>query len=297
MTFRQVFFLLLTLHLLSFNLVANELGVVKYEYGRRESLNDSFLPGNVNAIYKYEYPYGFERGYFPTSDIENREIKKEHAISVLLSVKKNNDYVIATVTIKNNGSKSYYSSPYSLPWYNTNPDGSKTSSICWESFHVTTSNILLHFFGLTCDGGDSNKSEWREIKSQESISFNTTLNDVYELPTDKRIYEITTSNYTLVNDEWFYQRSIKELLFSILNVDSTKICPISQHVVYAHRDERICESYNDNFSGIEEVLYRAGINGESNENEISIRSEPVVIEIDGSKIQSLYERYPYKRKN
>jgi len=216
-------------------------------------------------------------------------------VSVLLSVKKNNDHVIATVTIKNNGDKSYYSTPYSLPWYNTNPDGSKTSSVCWESFHVTTSNVLLHFFGLKCDGrGDFNKNEWREIKPQESISFNTTLNDVYEFPIGKRLYEITTSNYTLVNDEWFFQRSINELLFPILNMNAAKICPVSQDIVYIYREEQICVTYYDNFSGIGEVLYHAGIDGESNENEISIRSEPVMIEIDGSKIRSLYDSYPYK---
>ncbi|WP_330986296.1 MULTISPECIES: hypothetical protein [Enterobacterales] len=279
----------------SLNSFANQLTVLKYGYGKREDYNGQYLPGKLILIDPSGVSLRFSGGDLSTSDMENRNIQKRHKIFVRLSINKIKNNVLATVKIINNSNESYYMTPMSLPFSMTAPDGSETSVLCWDSFQLTTDNIMLYSFNANCHhGGNFERREWRKIKSHESKIFSTNLNHNYEFLADKRTYEIVTSNYFLVNDGWFIQRSINDLIFSILNMDAAKVCPLTRDVFYIYKTERLCGTYFDDYAGIQSMLNYAGITGENHDNEISIRSEPVTIEIDGSKIKSLYDKYPYK---
>lgn len=276
---------------------ANELTKLKYSYGRRELLSDlSYKPGYIYPLESGKYPYEFIGRYFSTSSIENRRLENEHGIFMNMSVKKQHDNIVAVTKISNRGSESYFIRNATFPQHFDDGNGLTSLMQCWSNVIITTDDIMLYFFGSTCDGLSLDRNEWTEIKPHDVLEVTTVLNESFEFLTDKRRYEIFSSDYWMVKESWFVQRSINELLFPILNMNAAQTCPVSREVFYIYKEERICESYFDNFSGIAEVLYRAGINGESNDNEISIRSEPVMIEIDGSKIRSLYDSYPYKRK-
>ncbi|WP_330985860.1 MULTISPECIES: hypothetical protein [Enterobacterales] len=281
----------------SVELFASELTLLKYNYGRRELLLDStFKPGYIYPLEERRDGSEFVGWYLSTSNSENTRIKKEHFISIDLSIKKEQNNIVAITNIQNSGRDSFFITNTSFPHEDINPDGSKTSTLFWSSVLITTDNIMLKYLGGSPNfGGLSlDRDDWTEIKPNKMLSFVTVLNDNFEFLIDKRRYDIVTSDYWMVKENWFIQRSINDLIFSILNMDAAKVCPLTRDVFYIYKTERLCGTYFDDYAGIQSMLNYAGITGENHDNEISIRSEPVTIEIDGSKIKSLYDKYPYK---
>lgn len=284
---------------ISFPSMSSSLTVLKYNYGRRESLDNSkYMPGTIYLIDDRIYPWVFIGAYLRTSNIENRSIKNKHDITLDLSVKQIDGDVLATINILNNGKESFFIENSFFPHTYTHEDGSTTSELSWSSVLINTDNIMLHFFGNTCCGGISeDQRDWTEIKSDKALSFITVLNDNFEFLTDKRRYEIVSSNYWMVKDDWFTERSIWQSLFSIFNMTMAQVCPVASEVFYVYKEERICKSNFNTYIGIRELLDRVGIDGSNSDNELFIRSEPVTIEIDGSKIRSLFTRPPYNGKS
>ncbi|WBM70831.1 hypothetical protein OH773_00755 [Buttiauxella sp. WJP83] len=285
--------------IISFPSMSSSLTVLKYNYGRRESLDNSkYMPGTIYLIDDRIYPWVFIGAYSPTSDIENRSIKNKQNISLDLSVKQIDGDVLATVNIFNHGKESFFIKNLSFPYTHTHEDGSTTSDLSWPSVIINTDNIMLHFFGNTCCGGISeDQRDWTEIKPDKVNSFTTVLNDSFDFLTDKRRYEIVTSNYVMVKENWFTERSIWQSLFPILNMTIAQVCPVTRKVFYVYKEGRICESNFNTYTGVRKLLDRVGINGRNKDNELSIRSEPVTIEIDGSKVRSLFTRPPYNGKS
>lgn len=276
--------LFLCFALMPFQSCANDFSLLKYTYGQREKDGWIFLPGRLVST-KSGGLWAIANSSVSESTGNNKDVSMTLAIEVI------GGDILAHVKINNESEISYYVQGLSIPWDVSSSDGTKTSVLCWSSFQIISNNIKLSFLGSICDSGSNlDKSEWYEIEPHKSLAFTTSLNDNYEFLTDKRVYEIVTSRYTLVNDNWFIQRSINDLIFSIFNMDAAKICPVTRKIYYGYRKEDICETYFNDVDGIMFLLYSVGITGENHDNEISIRSEPVTIEIEGSKIKSLYDR-------
>lgn len=272
--------------LLSFQLVAGDLTVMKYGYGKRGFNGTDYEKAEVHFLNeKYdEYTvFDFKKIY------KNTKFNADIGLSI---EQKNND-VLATVTIKNLGTKTFYIRKIEFPLYlsseKPNKHGVAKSMSCGSGFFVTTSNILLDYLGSMCDyGGNFDKEDWAEFQAGETFSYTVMLNDSFEFFHDKKNYEIGTAEYNLVNDEWFLDRDIYNYLFSIFDVELYD-CYLKGNVKYIYKKNKICQRYYFRDKGMEKTFDMISFDGINNDNEINIMSNQVSVGIDGRKIKSLFD--------
>ncbi|WP_163351179.1 hypothetical protein [Klebsiella aerogenes] len=182
--------------LLSLPAKSNDLTVMKYEYGMREWDGHKYDKGIVYSLPTYHTRYII-------SDIENINIKNNLNVTLDLSIKEEQRVILATVRFKNDGASSLF-----IP--------KRSFSSLSRNFLITTDNIMLKYLGGRFDyGGDFERDDWIEVPPKKMASFTQILNENYEFLPGKRLYNIGSLEYTVVNEGWFIDKSIYNKLISI----------------------------------------------------------------------------------
>ncbi|HKM97930.1 MAG TPA: hypothetical protein VJY99_14725 [Buttiauxella sp.] len=264
--------------------IAGDLTIVKYGYGLKGRGEIKYEDIVVHPIYFTKNPY------YPSSfQVDNN---RKFNTSIKLAIQRKGKESWATVTIKNLGAKSFYIRGLEFPSIPPNQIKNKnlTFMLCGRNFIITTGNILLDYLGGVCDyRGDFVKSEWTKFAPNVSLSYTVILNDNSKFFSDKTRYNIGTTEYGLVNDDWFIERSIFDYFFSILDMNPSN-CHISDGKRYIFPEDRICNYYFYDKKDIKYIFDQFNFTGVNKENEFSIRSNLVSVEIDGSNAKSFYDK-------
>ncbi|EAN4680372.1 transposase, partial [Salmonella enterica] len=162
------------------------------------------------------------------------------------------------------------------------------------NFIITTDDILLKYLGGRFDyGGDFERDDWIEVHPKKTIFFTQVLNDNYEFLPGKRIYNIGSLEYAVVNEGWFIDKSIYSNLISITKPKADN-CHVKEKASYVLKKRLLCMSHlRGKELSLEQILGSFGfhnfytINGNKS---FRIRTDQIVVEIDGDKISSLYEK-------
>jgi len=266
--------------------MANDLVILKHEFGRRGWINGHYENAEI-------YPLSKPSVTSSISILENKEAKSINKVSLDLSVKVKNNDVLATIKFQNRSDESYFIIKNHLPNdYLILPSDTETpisSIFCGLVFNVTTNDVKLFFFGNTCGyPGDLDHDEWLEIPARKGFSFTIRMNDyIYFLPGEKA-YNIESSNFFIVTEKWFIQKSINEKLFNIFTPYSHE-CQQRNGIHYIYHENEICES--DYISDeLESFMQRFNFNGENESYSFKIRTDEVSVVINGDHLHSLYDK-------
>lgn len=251
----------------------------RYGYGLRkwnESLNkyDKAMVSDHGGIY---YHYNI-------SDSKSKLEQSKRGIYVHLEVRQEGSNVIAEVNFYNRSHHSYFIFKNNIGLSN----GDGFYPLCDDAFMVTTEGIRLDYLGMFC-AFDSNqyideKINWLEIPAGNAYSFTINLNDVYNFLPEKRRYNIGSLEYIIVNNDWFTEQLIYGYygtLFSIL--DWQYMCKVNEGGNYIEK-RWLCESdaARDDKSA-QSFLRRFDYDGLDRGNYFKIRTNQVVIDVDGDK--------------
>lgn len=249
---------------ISFEIVASDLNVIKYGYGLRGRDSSEY---EKLVIHPLDYQINDSVFNFQGGSKNNK-----FNVSIALSVEQENSSVIGIVNIKNLGSEIFYIK-YIDP-----------------SLRITTGNIMLDYLGALVDyGGDFEKSEWTEFPPGKELLLTIIINNNYEFFADKKYYDFVTSKYEIVNDKWFLEHDIYELLFSSINLGAYD-CDLVDNPRYIYLKRFICVNYHYYEGEIKNMFNRFNFDGISKDNQLFIKSNQVNIEVNGSKLKSLYDR-------
>ncbi|WP_330986211.1 MULTISPECIES: transposase [Enterobacterales] len=261
---------------------------IKYGYGK-----DKF--GNVNITYEPElyllkdslsyrellkknsdstvrdiYPY------YSISIFDNQMVKRNNNINVTLSVQKSKGKVLALVRFYNKSGRSYYVHRNFLPSH---------GSMCDSAFLITTDNIKLDYLGRHCqyesDGIKYIRSNREEIKPGKSYSFFYTLNKEYEFLPGKHQYNIGSLEYSLVTDEWFIEYDIYVLMFRMFY--GYAYCPELTYDYVVLNRRWYCTSSGPEESELRYFLEQLGFDGGRSKSSFEIRTNQVIVTINGTK--------------
>lgn len=218
---------------------------------------------------------------FRTSDSENKSTQAKRQFYVHLSLHQKNKYLQATVSFQNKSNKSYFvhrkglivlHDPYFYP-------------LCSDVFSITTDGIILHFLKSACIYfiEDENK-HWKEIPAGKNYSFTVNLNEAYAFPYGNRRYNIGSKEYDVVTKEWFHELNIFTLMFSILEWRIS--CRVNKNISHIERLINDCEQEETSFKY---HLERIGIRRENSNNQFNIRTNQVIIYINGEELKHSYD--------
>ncbi|WBM70190.1 hypothetical protein OH773_18900 [Buttiauxella sp. WJP83] len=266
--------------------MANNLITIKHEFGKRGWVENHYEKAEI-------YPISDSQDEDSFSGYDNAKIKFKRKTSFNISIEEKNNNALATIKFHNNSNESYFFIKNHLPYnYLMLPSHSKipvSPLFCGRTFGVTTADIRLFFFGNTCGyPGDLGRDEWQEIPSGKGFAFTTTLNDyIYFMP-GKKSYNFESSNFYIVTEKWFTEKSINEELFSIFT-SPTDICQTRENPRYIYNEDKICEpDYTPR--ALESFMQRFDFNGKNKDYSFEIRTNEVSAEIDGTHLNSLYDK-------
>jgi len=266
--------------------IANDLVILKHEFGRRGWVDGHYENAEI-------YPLSKSKVTSSISNYENKEAKSLRKVSLDLSVKQKNNDVLATIKFKNRSDESYFFIKNNLPYdYLTLPSNAKTPIsplFCGLIFNVTTNDVKLFFFGSTCGyPGDLEHDEWLEIPARKGFSFTTRMNDyLYFLP-GERAYNIDSSEFFIVTEKWFIEKSINKSLFNILTTYSWG-CQLRKNIHSIFHGNERCEP--DYISDeLESFMHRFNFNGKNANYSFKIRTNQVSVVINGDHLHSLYDK-------
>lgn len=232
--------------------------------------------------------------YYTISKNESQYNQDKNKIYFHLSVHQKKNIVAATVVLSNKSQRSYFVHRLTLP---LDVNGGPYSSLCSGVFIPIMDNIQLDFLKKTkCSFGEwKNKSVWHEILPGKELSFDVTLNDYYAFLPGIHRYNIGTVEFTIVNQEWFTEQYIYEYFLSIMNWRAERECtnPIDKitYGIEKWRVWRICGPYSG-LGLFQDFLARFGYHG-GNDNIFKIRSNQVVVTIDGDRASPPYSLRNY----
>lgn len=278
--------LLITFTLHSLHLVAGDLTVMEYGYGKREWIDNKYNSAEIHPLFTRYPPYSI-------FDIHQLRNDDQFNASIKVTVTTENNNVLALVNIKNSGLSSFYIRKIAFPIILSSATYDKNrniaSQLCSMSIFVTTGSTVLDYLGGRCNyGGNFEKEDWVEFTPGMTFTHTVILNDNFEFFPDRRYYNVGTSDYDMVNEKWFLDRSIYDHFFSILEINQYE-CHLTNDIQYIFLKEDICDVYYGARTNIKKLFYRLHFTGINEHNEFTLRSRQVNLEIDGSKIKSLYD--------
>ncbi|HBA6820089.1 TPA: hypothetical protein J1W43_003791 [Escherichia coli] len=266
--------LMVLLFFISLNTTANDLIVMKHEYGRRGWDGEKYEKASI-----YPLPEQYPR--YSVSDAENIKTKRLINVVLDLSITKERDSILAVVRLKNNSNKHIFIREIEFSALSMN-------------FLITTDNILLKYLGGRFDyGGNFDRNDWVELYPGKMISLTQKLNDNYEFLPGKRLYNIGSLEYSVVNEQWFIERSIFKNLISVISPE-TNSCNVRENTPLVLKERWLClPDYGEREVSLEKLLKdlefytfdTIDVN-----NSFRIRTNQVLVEIDAGKISSLYEK-------
>ncbi|ECF3155635.1 hypothetical protein ACVUCS_004460 [Salmonella enterica subsp. enterica] len=285
--FNVVFFIFI---LTSWHCVAGVPTVTKkYEYGYKYKDEygfnvlrgrPEFHPLTNNEEYTFLSP-----GYL-FNDVKNRQIQLRTNMFVVLLIEGiRNGRLKLTTQLINKSNKSYFIHSIFLTLFKVNSNDGYSSS-CRQDLLIVTKSARLEYMGTFCHGYDDSpdSGDWVELVPGKIYSMSMYLdNTLYTFPSGHRMYSIGTLEYPFVDAQWFSHQRINYSTFNILKwryeckVDRRKNYLISLNVCI--NNTSIIE---DNFYKFIQ-LYTVDDNGTS-QHEFKIRSEQILIDIDGSEL-------------
>lgn len=235
------------------------------------------------------------------SDDESAVEQKRHDLYANLTVRQEGQYVLATVTFKNKSIQPYYIHKSRLPGEN----GTDFYPLCGNTFSIRADDIHLDYIGNRCQFTDNCFGElanWYEISPGEEYQFTVKLNDFYidintntyaygyVFPEGVKRYNIGSLEYSIVNEKWFIEQSMYELIFDILDF-KYQYCKgdRANHVIEIHD---LCSIY---YSETPSVFYferyLKDLNGNNfGDTYFEIRTNQVILNIDGGTLLSPYSK-------
>lgn len=256
--------------IVSFQTTANNLNVMKYEYGKRGWDGSKYEKANIHQLSNKYISYSI-------SDLENTNTKRNLHITFDLYIKNKNNSILSIIVLRNHGDKSIFIPEISFSALSMN-------------FLITTNNIILEYLGGRFDyRGDFERTDWTEVPPGEMISLTQALSDNYEFLPGKHFYSISSLEYTVVNEKWFTDRAIYNSFISIFSPEIND-CHIKKNAPYVLNKNRICIfDVKKKEMSLRELLEAFGFHNVSDDNSFRIRTNHVFVEIDGDKVKSFYE--------
>ncbi|EMV7407032.1 TPA: hypothetical protein ACJJXJ_004605 [Enterobacter soli] len=259
----------------SFQTTANDLNIMKYEYGKRGWDGTKYEKASI-------YPLSDKYFRHSTSDIENINTKKILNVSLELLLNKKQKIILSTIRLTNHGDKSIFIPEISFSALNMN-------------LLITTDDIMLVYLGGKFDyRGNFERTDWIEVLPGEMISLTQVLNDNYEFLPGKRFYSISSLEYTVVDEKWFTDKHIFNSLISI-NTSRINDCHIKKGTPYVLKKRWMCTlDIKNKGMSLVDLLEKFGFHNAIDDNAFKIRTNQVFIEIDGNEVSSLYEKNKHR---
>ncbi|MCU6177094.1 hypothetical protein [Citrobacter cronae] len=256
--------------IVSFQTEANNLIIMKYEYGKRGWDGTKYEQASIHPLSNKYFRYS-------TSDFENISTKRKLNITFDLFIKKEKKSILSTIIFKNNGDKSIFIPEISFSALSMN-------------LLITTDNVMLEYLGGQFDyRGDFERTDWIEVLPEEMISLTQVLNDSYEFLPGKLFYSISSLEYTVVNEKWFTDRTIYNSFISIV-VPEINDCHIKKNATYVFKKREMCIfDVKKKVMSLRDLLEKFGFHNVNDLNSFKIRTNQVSVEIDGNKVRSFYE--------
>lgn len=240
----------------------------------------------------YVYPLSIEnkKNYYMLSSFDNNKEQNLHQVFAYLSVEKKVHQALAKVTFNNSSKESYFIHRNRLTLDNDGEDVSTISSTCGKTFVISTNSILLDYLSSRCEFDEYNfDHDWVEIPAGQSRSFSFVLNDAYVFLPGEHRYDIGSLEYYFTDAKWIRKKKIYRSLFDIIKF-RVGICSSRLGGDYIfQKNNSHCEPEDEDLIDIEYFLWRLGLNGGLEKMYYNIRTNQVVIDIDGSDIHSLYD--------
>lgn len=268
------------------NAIANDLVILKHEFGRR-----GWVDGNYENA--ETYPLSNSNVKPSISTYENKEEKSKRKVTLELLVKEKDNDVLANIKFQNRSNESYFFIKNHLPYdYLILPSHAITPIspiFCGLSFNATTDDVKLFFFGSTCGyPGSLDLDEWLEIPAGKGFSFTTRMNDyLYFMPGEKS-YSVESSDFFIVTEKWFIEKDINKFLFYILTPYSRE-CQPRKNINFISHGNEVCEpGYIPN--KLKSFMQRFNFNGENENYSFKIRTNEASVILNGDHIHSLYDK-------
>lgn len=277
--------LIIIILLLSSQSKAGDLTIVEKGYGLRGQGGEKYEDIEFHPLLS-----GFSR--YSTSSFQENGNSKQFNVSINISIIKKNKNVLATVSIKNAGSNTFFIREMEFPSYSLSEVHAENaiSMSCGMNFFITTANIMLDYLGARCDYmGNYDKEDWIEFPPGGEHSYTTVLNDNFEFLPGNAYYNIRTTGFNLVNESWFLERSMFSYFFSALDMHSSD-CHVIKNSPFVFLERYICDYHYYDENDIKHILDRFGYTGANKNNELLIRSNLVSIEIDSNNLTSIFDK-------
>jgi len=267
--------------------------IVKYGYGRI-NWGDKRSSLERPEIYPLQDSYEYQQlsvvepnitintlpPHYIISDDENKSNQDKYKISVQLSVQQQiSGRVLASIYFDNRSTQNYFILKDRLPrkWR----DG--FGAMCDASFLITTNQIKLDYLGRYCEFESIElKNYWQKIPAGNNFSSSVLLDLPYEFLLGRHRYNIGSIEYFVVNDEWFIDQWIYKSFFSILEGLNTP----QTHKGGCFYLHKVCYDENNpkEKDTLKFFLKRFGFEGKRVDSSFEIRTNQVVLEIDGDKL-------------
>lgn len=259
----------------------------KYQYGYKYKddygsniLGEAPRFHSLVNIEKYIFLYP---GYLYSDEL-NKKIQSEKSMFVLLNIEKNDkDKLIAITKFVNKSNKSYFIHNFFITLFKDKSMYGYSSG-CRQDFLIVTNSARLEYMGYSCHSYDEdpNSGNWVKIGPGKSFSMKTYLdNSLYTFPSGLRKYSIGTLEYNFVDEDWLSFQRVNVMISAILEWQDH--CGFNQwrrELIFNH-------DCNKNVGIVEKNFFRTnyffGSYSEAlSQHEFKIRSEPVIIEVNGS---------------
>lgn len=249
--------------------------------------------GKLNGVdYPHIYSLSLEnkKSYYVLSSFDNNKEQNLHKIFAYLSVEKKKYQVLAKVIFNNLSKESYFVHRNRITLDNDDAEVGIISSMCGKTFAITTNNVLLDYLSSKCEFDEYNfDHDWIEIPARQSRVFSFILNDAYVFLPGEHRYDIGSLEYYFTDVRWIRKKKIYRSLFDIMKF-RVGICSSRLGGDYLfQKDNGYCASEDEDSINIEYFLWRFGLNGGIEKMYFNIRTNQVVIDIDGSDVHSLYD--------
>lgn len=256
----------------------------RYGYGK---LNHTGIPAY--------WPKGYIGGssFSAITNHEGKGVQLKHKFNVELLIKNNNQSVIATVKFTNKSIHNYFIHISNLPYHHDKENPDLFYALCQNAFHIFTGNIDLEYLGSGCEFDydlfekkEFEMDEWVKISAKSTKTFNVILNGSYIFLPGSHEYEMATANYMIVDDRWFTQNHINDLIFSVVDFNYQE-CELWQQPVFVYKSGDICSVDPWRENTFHYFMSNAFPYNKYNDS-FKVKSDKVFISIDGDKTTSFY---------
>lgn len=264
-------------------LSANELSIIKYGYGMRGWNGYEYEKAQLHPKQWYLPNYPIVR--FKSFEVANTNEQALNGLYLSLSIKKNNNNILATLSFKNEKSHPYFIRTTSLPYIPTeNKEIASDIKLCRMLFFISTANISLDYLGSICDYRSSfEKDDWYKLSPHSEVHFQIKLNEYYYFMPNIKIYSIRTTDFTFVKQEWFIEQNINKKILSLIGDGNNP----HQYHIPPHLPP-IKNNYISESNQLIKFMDRFNFKGINSNNILMVKSNQVHIKIDGKKVKSLY---------